>query len=352
MSTQIQITPASGITVGTTPIKSGTDGRVLFQNGGVVQQDAGFLFSATTKMLESRGKGNATVTVLGNNAGGDILAYGYTGTNNVHVGSYAGAYLSSGSQNTFVGAASGTSIRTGGKNTFIGYNGYSYPVGLSNNVVITDGSSYTAFWKDANNFCGIGYASQSDTLGAKLDIKAQGALSTDIALRVRNSANTANIFEVRGNAIVYVDPTAAFQANGFTIQSSSFNRVEHTVGLIWSGTSATIGLGCSSTQDMRTGSIGGAPIYGIINWHDQNIQLGSTAAVNGRGVFSIGTNTAPTTNMLDGFRLYSADIVAGNAAPHFRTENGNIIKLYQQSSAGILTVPQLVTVLQNLGLLS
>ena len=28
------------------------------------------------------------------------------------------------------------------------------------------------------------------------------------------------------------------------------------------------------------------------------------------------------------FQLYSADIVAGNAAPHFYTEAGNLIKLY------------------------
>ena len=28
----------------------------------------------------------------------------------------------------------------------------------------------------------------------------------------------------------------------------------------------------------------------------------------------------------------TADITAGNAAPHIRTENGNIIKLYQQAA--------------------
>jgi hypothetical protein len=36
------------------------------------------------------------------------------------------------------------------------------------------------------------------TAGARLDVRAQGALSTDIAFRVRNSADTANLFEVRG----------------------------------------------------------------------------------------------------------------------------------------------------------
>jgi hypothetical protein len=38
--------------------------------------------------------------------------------------------------------------------------------------------------------------------------------------------------------------------------------------------------------------------------------------------------------------------------PRFKTKNGNVIDLYEQSSAGITTVGDIVTVLQNLGLLS
>jgi len=40
------------------------------------------------------------------------------------------------------------------------------------------------------------------------------------------------------------------------------------------------------------------------------------------------TGTASSAGVTDGFQLYSADIVVGNAAPHFYTEAGNIIKLY------------------------
>jgi hypothetical protein len=83
------------------------------------------------------------------------------------------------------------------------------------------------------------------------------------------------------------------------------------------------------------------------------VQLASSLnAADGTNVFSITNGTAPSGNYGDSFKLYSADIVAGNAAPHFRTENGNIIKLYRQSSAGITTVADLVTVLTNLGLLA
>ena len=45
------------------------------------------------------------------------------------------------------------------------------------------------------------------------------------------------------------------------------------------------------------------------------------------------SGTNPSTNATDGYRQYSADVVAGNAAPHFRTENGAIIKLYQETTA-------------------
>ena len=46
------------------------------------------------------------------------------------------------------------------------------------------------------NFFGIGQA----TPAARLDVRAQGALSTDVAFRVRNSADNKNIMEVRGDA--------------------------------------------------------------------------------------------------------------------------------------------------------
>jgi len=44
-----------------------------------------------------------------------------------------------------------------------------------------------------------------------------------------------------------------------------------------------------------------------------------------------GTN--PSASTTDAFRMYSADITAGNAAPHFRTEGGAVIKLYQLTPA-------------------
>jgi hypothetical protein len=61
-----------------------------------------------------------------------------------------------------------------------------------------------------------------------------------------------------------------------------------------------------------------------------NLKLGggvpSSAAEN---VFCQATGVDPDYSFPDSFQLYSSDITAGNAAPHFRTENGTIIKLDQ-----------------------
>jgi hypothetical protein len=70
--------------------------------------------------------------------------------------------------------------------------------------------------------------------------------------------------------------------------------------------------------------------------------------------------------------MYAADITAGNAAAHFRTENGGVIKLYQETTGVAAatfaantgtavndastfdgyTLNQIVKALRNLGILA
>lgn len=58
----------------------------------------------------------------------------------------------------------------------------------------------------------------------------------------------------------------------------------------------------------------------------------------------------PTANLVNAYQQYSADIVAGNAVPHFRTENGSLIKLYKEGA--VTTLQGLATALTNIGLLT
>lgn len=71
-----------------------------------------------------------------------------------------------------------------------------------------------------------------------------------------------------------------------------------------------------------------------------NVGIGITGfGTSAAKCFGMGGSTAPTTSPADMFQLYVADIVAGNAAPHFRTENGGIVKLYKYVDARIDDTP-------------
>jgi hypothetical protein len=140
--TGANILSGTGLTVGTTAIASGTVGRVLFEGtGNVVQQSAGLSFATANNQL---------------NIGTSTYLKGGT------------SYLDS--------FANGWGL---------------YNCGLQ--------STFSGNNKDLWNLntLSIGFASAS----ARLDVKAAGALSTDIALRVRNSANTANLFSVQGDGV-------------------------------------------------------------------------------------------------------------------------------------------------------
>jgi len=58
---------------------------------------------------------------------------------------------------------------------------------------------------------------------------------------------------------------------------------------------------------------------------------GTAAGASATSTLSIKNGTAPTGNVTDQFQMYSADQAAGNAAPHFRTEDGSVVKIYQQT---------------------
>jgi hypothetical protein len=106
---------------------------------------------------------------------------------------------------------------------------------------------------------------------------------------------------------------------------------------------------------------------------DGNIGVGTAlVGANGTSTISVGSGTAPSANVSDAFQMYSADVTAGNAAAHFRTENGAVIKLYQETTAvgnstisigggsavlddtefGGYTLRQVVKALQNQGILA
>lgn len=86
--------------------------------------------------------------------------------------------------------------------------------------VLFDNSGFVSqsanFVFDASNQLVIG----GHTGGAKIDVKAGGALSTDIAFRVRNSADSANIATIQGDGAftvgTYTNPNTKLSVIGTT----------------------------------------------------------------------------------------------------------------------------------------
>lgn len=264
-----------------------------------------------------------------------------------------------------------------------GRNGFGFGWSLRN---FTNSTDYINFANNSNRV-GIGWNDKTTSLlGATLDVKAQGALSTDITFRVRNSADTGNLFNINGNGSQISNATSLntenfiWQYNG-TRQASLTNTANAGIFRVFEGASiifdldARTGAYFNKLIDVTGNSIfriatGGAGTFTVrdATTATSNYQVLSTSAgvlcdfngSNGRivridsrageGAIQVKTSGGTPAVVADTFKLYSADIVAGNAAPHFRTENGSIIKLYQQSA--VTSSQGLADVLTNVGLLA
>lgn len=202
------------------------------------------------------------------------------------------------------------------------------------------------FWDNTNKRLGVG-ATPATTV--RLDVRAQGALSTDIAFRVRNSADNTDLFKHQGNGEWICRNNAG---NNFLYWNAS--------GLLQIGTSFS--HNCSIQTTLNNSSISttsnrmviGSSSHNLDIFKDGNFQFEEASGVvqtSGIGAISL-KNAAviPSANTGDRFMFYSADIIAGNAAPHFRTENGSVIKLYKQDLPTSPTNAELATFLSNLGL--
>lgn len=102
------------------------------------------------------------------------------------------------------------------------------------------GQSSNLHWDETNSRLSIG---QGTAPVARLDVRAQGVLSTDIAFRVRNSGNTRNFLVVNGAGDVFNNGAGGVTSNTFYGED---------VGRSASGTGNTL-FGSSSGKSITTG---------------------------------------------------------------------------------------------------
>jgi hypothetical protein len=334
---------STGLTVGTTAIASGTVGRVLFEGtGNVVQEDAKLFWDNTNKKLgigatpdvntvldvRSAGILATDLAFRVRNSANTLNAFKIQGDNEVNVranlslGNYAAGvtrklYMVRDAE-TF-----GLDLDWAGANTYgarIVNNGSGTVTGLL--VSALNGTRNDAIYATSGD---VTVAAGKVVIGthtatAKLDVKAGGALSTDIALRVRNSADSANLFQVNGDGSggFNIDTKVIKFGSGSYIQTGSNNTNTIFVGF---------GLyNCALTNDFD----GNNKIASNFN----HLNIGGSLSTDGTKTLEIANGTAPTSTGADSIKIYADQISGyGTSAPHFRTADGNIIKLYKQTTA-------------------
>jgi len=182
----------------------------------------------------------------------------------------------------------------------------------------------SAYFATSSGNVGIGNTSAS----YRLDVTG-GVRSTTSSFFATGSG-VVSIGSTSGNGKLFVvddvdgDVTINFQNNN----AGSSARVRlgfNSAGGAWFLTHPRTGGNFSIFNDTNE--------FVTITRTSGNLGLGQTTfGTSATKTLAIGSGTAPTTSPADAFQMYSADITAGNAAAHFRTENGAVIKLYQETT--------------------
>jgi hypothetical protein len=312
-------------------LPSGATGRNVFiGNGG--------------QSISGTGNNGSYLTAVGYNAmvgntsgqqndafGAEALRDNQTGVGNSAFGNFALSSTNANHNSGFGTGALGSNVNGSG-NTAIGFSSIG-GIKTSNN---------TAIGFEAGERTGNGLTNDSATNCIYIGYQARPKLS-----ETKNTNEIIIGYLGRGNG-----------SNTTTIGNSSTTGTYIPAGESYFGTSTDNG-------DFRVQVSGN---FYVTN----NVGIGQTTfGTSAAKVMAFNNGTAPSTSPADAFQLYSADITAGNAAAHFRTENGAVIKIYQETTgvAGATraavagntvsdadtfdgyTVPQIVKALRNLGIL-
>lgn len=356
------------------------NGRILFAQSSALAQDSNLFWDNTLKRLgvgtstpanELHLRGKMTFTPASNsnlnvgiNSGGNNAESYVIGINVVS------GIQTFGGGNIFIANSSASGFGAhGAVNTIqIGGSGYA-----KTNTVALLGSSLN------NNSVIIGHASSNagssnigtepstivgfQNTGGNTDSLANGA---GCVVYGYQNAVTANYNNTSGSTAIVI---------------GAFNTIWQNRLLANSLQKIVIGRSITDTQEtVKKNSFGvGFGAYSFLHDLTQRNELYGGLLLTNAGYDQNSTNTkylkngtAPTTLIADTHAYYSADVVAGNAAPHFRTEAGNIVKLYSETTAvsagafvantsgivddsatfGGYTIGQIVNALKNFGLLT
>ena len=362
---EVGVGGAVTLTVGTTAIASGTIGRVFFQGtGNVLQQSANLFWDNTnnalglgasplsTSRLDIRAKDGLSTSQSFRirNSTNTTTQFEITGDGRVGINNAASL--------TFNVIINGTIRITDD----IDLNKANHRISFSNSTSNSGGIVSVGLLRISGQGGGTATDYTSIVLVNRGDISAGNTTAT---------SGTINIAQVGSGGLGnQVAPTSGNLTYNALVVAPGFNTTGTYSGIgrgIYYNPTLTSITGLTHRAiETTTGNV-------IFNSTSGNVAIGGTSfGSSSDKVLAQYTGTAPSTSPADAFQMYSADVVGGNAAPHFMTENGNIVKLYQETtgvaSATFVqnsgnrvdevstfdgyTIAQVVKALRNLGILA
>lgn len=135
------------------------------------------------------------------------------------------------------------------------------------------------FWDNTNKRLGIG-ASPSST--SRLDVRAQGGLSTNIVFRLRNSTDNGNILSIAGNAQSILGASSA-TAEGLLLLRHDFGAAS-AIFTLRNGQYGNLIFQIRDERTVSAGSIGSFRMNGIINGGETGTLRQFDFGGNGLGV--------------------------------------------------------------------
>lgn len=191
------------------------------------------------------------------------------------------------------------------------------------------------FWDNTNKRLGVG---STPSTSVRLDVRAQGALSTDIAFRVRNSADTLDILNIRGNKNIEILANTPSTNGGISITSDAYNApILNTYDNFGSNIirvdSSNRIIAVTGNGNIRVGNISTDGYLGMVTPSTNNRFLKLVDSFNTE-LISIGGNTYDGSGGVS-MTLKTTTNTGANFVTFSRSNNTNQFVISDQANVGI-----------------
>jgi hypothetical protein len=203
-----------------------------------------------------------------------------------------------------------------------------------NNVyaINSSGANYGFIINESSTSFSLGYGPTLTTKGtAALTWNTSGAVTIASNLTVDTNTLFVDATNNRVGVLTTTPSEPLHVAGNMLISGANSFKMRNLAGTDVNVIRAVSG----GTSVLSTATLGNNIAIGTQSAHDFLLCSSDTERIrlSSSGWFSHTNATNPSSSVTDSYVQYSADVTAGNAAPHFRTENGAVIKLYQETTA-------------------